>query len=676
MKQKIIFFLIITTVGILLVSHMENNDDLEILLNNSGPYIGADYPNKFGLDGSGIKIAVIDTGVDYNHPDLLGLGDNGKIIGGYDYVDDDDDPFDDSGHGTEVTGIIVADGQLKGIAPKAKILAYRVSDDGESVSSELIIVAINDAINQQVDIINISLGVNITNSRIDNAVNKAIDHGIFVVTAAGNNGPALSSIGSPGINPNVITVGASYNNITSSLVATLEIQEKQFQILPMVGTKTIEQPIRSDIVFAEYGRERDFAGIDVADSIVLVERGSDVTDEIIYFSEKEYNAAGNGAIALIVYNKQAGIFFGELIHEFASSDYEPSIPTVSMSREEGLALKEIMKNSTDASFDIFYHPDFIAHFSSRGPVSPFYIKPDLVAPGVFVNTTLPNGKYNVTSGTSFAAPHVTGAAALLLQQNPNLKPHELKSILVTTTDEVTDEYGNKYGLKDAGAGRLNVTSALSADIVLIPSQLVFNFSPQKNVQSEFVNMKNIGNDVLDPQVSFENNKQIDFEYEMNNDVLKVIMSNTGEVPGSYEGTVIIENNNVKYRIPVLMHINEGSIDVIENNGEITLQVVSPKDWNYARISLINQDTGTKDVVSATPSKAAMLTVYEPGKYWIESKIDVGVQTLSVYETVYVESVSERIGINIFDALDVPEKPIIIIVVVAIIIGLVGLKIRF
>ena len=98
----------------------------------------------------------------------------------------------------------------------------------------------------------------------------------------------------------------------------------------------------------------------------------------------------------------------------------------------------MLKNNVVGTLDIFYHPDFVAHFSSRGPVSPFYIKPDLVAPGAFINTTDTNKNYSISSGTSFAAPHVAGAAALILQKNSQLTPEELKSILMTTSDIVYD----------------------------------------------------------------------------------------------------------------------------------------------------------------------------------------------------------------------------------------------
>src|SRR3989338_8936625 len=141
--QKIVFCILVVLIGIILSSQkIQPDTTLEIMLDRSGKYVGADYPRDLGFDGSGIKVAVIDTGVDYNHPDLFGFGKDGKVIGGYDFVDNDNSPIDTNGHGTEVAGIIAADGQLQGVAPKSKILAYRVSENGESVSSDLIIKAI------------------------------------------------------------------------------------------------------------------------------------------------------------------------------------------------------------------------------------------------------------------------------------------------------------------------------------------------------------------------------------------------------------------------------------------------------------------------------------------------------------------------------------------------------
>ncbi|MEE9565712.1 MAG: S8 family serine peptidase, partial [Nitrosopumilaceae archaeon] len=105
MKTKIgIFFGIIVFATILSWQFFEDKTEFHIMLEKSGPYIGIENPNNSGFDGSGIKIAIIDTGVDYNHPDLFGLGSDGKVVGGYDFVDNDMTPLDTNGHGTEVAG--------------------------------------------------------------------------------------------------------------------------------------------------------------------------------------------------------------------------------------------------------------------------------------------------------------------------------------------------------------------------------------------------------------------------------------------------------------------------------------------------------------------------------------------------------------------------------------------
>ena len=672
-KVRVFFLIIIFWSFIISWQFFEEKSEIKIFLDKSGPYIGTNFPNQNGFDGSEIKIAVIDTGVDYNHPDLFGFGPEGKVVGGYDFMENDFTPIDTNGHGTEVAGIIAADGKLKGIAPKSKILAYRVSDDGESVASDLIVKAIKQAVIDQADIINISLGVNKTNKKIDDAVNDAISNGIVVVTAAGNNGPGLGTIGSPGRNPNTITVGASYNNISSSLVSTLEVDDLQFQVIPMVGTNALDEPIISEIKFGKFGRERDLQNFNVQNSILLVERGSDVENEIVYFSDKEYNAAIAGAKAIIVYNNKPGMFLGELVHEFSGPNYKPTIPALSMSNEDGKKLKNLLQNKTIGKIHVFYNPDFVAHFSSRGPVSPFYIKPDMVAPGAFVNTTLTDGKYNFTSGTSFAAPHVAGAAALLLEKEPDLKPNEIKSLLVTTSDPVADAYGKRFPIEVGGTGRINVTKAFDAKMIIEPTFLVFNLSPEKPTQSDYLEFYGKHDSIEDFEISFIGNDAVDFEYQIENNRIVVSASLIDTLYGNHEDRIVIKEDLVTYSIPVLIHVTKGGINVNEIQGKLNFDILFPEEWSYAKISIINGETGKTDTTSATPVNDASLRVFEPGEYWIESKIRYNEQTFNAYEKFEVKTITQ--SMDLFNLLDIPERPIIIVFFVIVAIALVGLKIR-
>ncbi len=674
--NKIFFFLVISISSVFFFQLFEKENNFQVFIDRSVPYIGALEPIESGFDGTGIIIAVIDTGVDYNHPDLFGLGQDGKVIGGYDFVDKDEFPIDTNGHGTEVAGIIAADGQLQGIAPKSKILAYRVSQDGESVSSDLIIKAIEQAVIDNADIINISLGVNLTNNKIDKAVNKAIEQGVVVVTAAGNHGPDLATIGSPGINPNTITVGATYNNITSSLVATLEVGDKRFQVLPMVGTLPVDEPITAEIIFGKYGRERDLTEPDIKNSILLVERGSDVEDEIVYFSDKEFNAAQAGAIGLVVYNNIPGLFYGELLHEFAPDDYNPSIPTVSISRGEGLTLLESLEENSKGTLNVFYHPDFVAHFSSRGPVSPFYIKPDLVAPGAFVNTTLTDGRYNFTSGTSFAAPHVSGTAALLLEKKGDLSPSEIKSLLVTTSNPIADAYGNNFPVEITGTGRLNVTQAFNANLIIEPTFLTFNLSPEKKTDTKFLKIKNINGNDDNIKISFIGNENVDYNYKFEDGGVSITATLVEEFFGQIQDKGFIQQEGIFYTIPIVSHLTKGTILVNENQGKISFDVSFPDEWSYTKISVNDENNRIVDTTSVTPAKNGEITVYEPGLYWIEAQIRIfGGESFETYDVVEVKSISENKPIEFLSMLDVPEKPIFIIFATIIVIALVGLKFR-
>jgi len=668
--QKIFFLTILVFTGAILISsQLQSTENISILVNDSGPFIGTSIPYQSGYDGSGIIISIIDTGIDLNHPDL-----DGQIIGGYDFVDNDDMPEDINGHGTQVAGIIASNGNLKGIAPNSKILMYKVSEDGESVPSNLIIKAIEKSIEDGADIINISLGINQTNTKIDQAVNKAIKNNIFVVTAAGNFGPELSTIGSPGINPNAITVGATFNNVTSSLVSTFEIEDKTFNVFPMVGTKALTDPITSQIIFGKYGKVDDLLGNNFEGSILLIQRGSDIEGEIVYFSDKEKNAANVGAKAIIVYNNEPGIFFGELIHEYVDEGYEPTIPALSVSRDDGLIIREILQSDTKGILDVFYHPDFVAYFSSRGPVSPFYIKPDLVAPGAFINTTDTNGNYKISSGTSFAAPHVAGTAALILQKNPELTPQEVKSILMTTTDIVYDQFNDRFPIDVSGTGRINASNAINAELIITPPNLIFDLSSANQIQTKDLEISGIDDQPISVSIRFEENDVADFDYSLDDNNMTVNAKLTEQNLGYFESRIIINHNEIDYHIPVMVRVSEGAITVNEDGGKFNVDISSPSSWSYAKISVINQETGKIVTESITPSKNSGIMVSQPGEYWIEAKIKDGAKTLSAYASIQVEKI-EHDEKNLPNMFNLPEKPILIIAAIMIVTAIVGLSIR-
>ena len=671
MKIIVLFTLSIALLGIF-VSYviLESENEFSTYLQRSGPFVGVDIPRIDGIDGSGIKIAIIDTGVDFNHPDLLGWGPDGKVIGGYNFIHENQLPLDTNGHGTQVAGVIAADGQIVGIAPKAKILAYKVSENGEGVSSDLIIRAIEKAIEDEADIINISLGVNKTNPKIDRAVNLALEKEIFIITAAGNDGPELKTIGSPGRNSGSVTVGATYNNLTSSLVATLEIDEKPYTVIPMVGSSKLDNGITGKIIFAGYGKIKDFEKINVENAIVMVERGSDVEGELLYFSIKEKNAASAGAKALIVYNSNPGIFLGELTHEFIETGYIPQIPVVSMDREEGLEIIKSLKETSEGIMNLFYNPDFVAHFSSRGPVSPFYIKPEIVAPGAYINTTQNNAGYNFTSGTSFAAPHVSGAAALLLQKNPELHHHEIKSILLTTVKDVSDAYEQKFSIHEAGAGRLDIGNAYNAKLIIIPPNFVVNVSAEKLIAEQKFDLKLLDGKLDNLDIKFEGPEFVNFAHIIEGNSLLVKMSITEEKFGDHEGRIIIHHEDIRYVIPFLLHYTEGSILVTQQNQKLYFDIHHPDEWSFTKISIINSKDASTSTITTTPDKKASIEIYENSEYWIDAKIRVNGNTSNAFSTIEINSLEENN--NRVDIPDIPEKQIVIIAIILVGIGIFGL----
>ena len=647
-----------------------DGDKAELYLERSVPHVGLDAVDG-GLDGSGILVAVVDTGIDYTHPDLFGFGAGGKVVGGYNFVDTQEPPVDTNGHGTQVAGIIAAEGDIRGVAPGVKILAYKVSEDGEGVEPELIVAAIRMAVEDGADIINISLGVNKTNDAIDSAISEAVRRGVLVVAAAGNDGPGARSIGSPGRSPAAITVGATYNNLPVSRVATLEVGGNSYVVMPMVDSVMPEETVAGPMVFGGYARERDLSGLDVSGAIVLAERGSDTPGELIYFSLKEENAADAGAAAIVVFNNENGIFFGELLHDFVEPGYVPRIPAVSMDRDDGLEVLELLRGGAEARLSFLYNPDHSVPFSSRGPVSPLYIKPDLMAPGAYINTTSLDG-YSVTSGTSYAAPHVSGAAALMLQQHPQMTTEDIRSVLTSTSDDVVDENGGRAALADAGSGRLNAGSALSSRLVISPSVVISSVAPEGASSVVPVHLRllhgTLGNLTVEHDAPTMN-----ISHVIHGDTLLLEISS--DVPGgSSEGRILVTHDGVRHTIPVLLYHTSGTVATVQDGGRLDFAVSHPDGWSFAKITVTGRN-GDSYHTSTVPGQPPHIDVYENGLYYVQADIVTDSRGSSVYDYVLVDSVLPDV-VRPPDSPDIPWRQIGIAASAAAVVGVGGLLVRF
>ncbi|MDC3414679.1 S8 family peptidase [Aquibacillus sp. 3ASR75-11] len=198
------------------VYSIEENIRIDINLDTANKWFGTEAAREdFNLTGSGVTIAIVDTGIDNDHLDL----DENKVIGWKDFVNRNDSPYDDQGHGTHVASIAAGTGdanyRYKGVAPEAKLVGIKVLDANGSGSITQIIQGMEWLIDHKdqygVQIANLSFGSSGSSDGTDalsQIVNAAVDRGIAVTVAAGNQGPEKYTIGSPGAAQKAITVGS------------------------------------------------------------------------------------------------------------------------------------------------------------------------------------------------------------------------------------------------------------------------------------------------------------------------------------------------------------------------------------------------------------------------------------------------------------------------------------
>ncbi len=411
--------------------------------------------------GKGVKVAVIDTGIDHEHPDL-----ETNYKGGYDVVDFDEDPMETlpeqgmpTQHGTHVSGIIAANGEMKGIAPDADIYVYRALGPGGFGSSVGIVAALEKAVEDGMDIVNLSLGstINSPDWPTSIAVNKAIEMGVAVVIANGNEGPNNWTVSSPATSVKALSVGASIEKIKVPYL-TVPLEDKKIPLTPMSGSMDWNLTRDYKMLDAGLGKEEI---ANARNRIVVMERGE------ISFTEKAMRAEQAGAEAVIIYNNEAGPLQGGL-------EVPLSIPVASISKEDGEWLVEQIEKERFVSTEYKEVKEKLASFSSKGPVvANWDIKPEILAPGVQIASTIPGGTYQEFQGTSMAAPYVAGVLALIKEAHPDWGPEKMKAAVLSTGKPILNEEGNKYLPIEQGMGEIQVEQAINPDVLIYGSRLTF-----------------------------------------------------------------------------------------------------------------------------------------------------------------------------------------------------------
>ncbi|MGV8907570.1 MAG: S8 family serine peptidase [Propionicimonas sp.] len=475
------------------------------------PMIGADIAQLEGYNGDGIKVGVIDTGIDYNHPDLGGSGTPGnnadfgptapRVKYGYDFVGDDYDantpgsepaedafPDDCNGHGTHVSGIVGAGGDpavghARGVAPKVTFGAYRVFGCEGSADTEVILAAMDRAAADGMDVVNMSLGEAFATwpDYPDAAAADALtDAGTLVVASAGNSGESgLFSSGTPGVGKQVISVASVENtNITSRYFAVAPAPagtDGAFVYAPADGAPLPPDSGSSALAPASV-QDGCTAFTGVAGVIAVIQRGT------CSFAVKAANAQAAGAIGVVLYNNQTGVISPTV--EGAGI----TIPVVMIGKTDGDALWTQLAAAIpttltwNASTKEEPNPiaGLVSDFSSFGMAADLTLTPDVAAPGGNIWSTYPIElkSYANLSGTSMAAPHVTGAVALLLQAarlaNIDLQGNVAKVRAALTNTSTPISTVNKFGTQPVlgvyeptvrqGAGLIQVDKAIQAAV--------------------------------------------------------------------------------------------------------------------------------------------------------------------------------------------------------------------
>lgn len=469
------------------------------------------------VKGEGIIIGIIDTGIRHDHASFAAISPadgyvhnnplgngiflgyckttpdfcNNKLIGAYNFADGVDDPEDENRHGTHVASIAAGNRlnfdlgsgnnfNLTGVAPRANIIAYRIADSEGTSSPGASLAAIEQAVIDNVDVINYSFGGDAFDpwTAPDSiAFRNARAAGIIVTTSAGNQGPNPASIGSPADSPWITSVAASTHDRGVYPGKSMSDMAGGTSAPPSdISGRSLTGEITDSIVYAGNFSNGDpnpeqcltaFPAGTFNGQIVVCDRGD------IARVQKAKHVANGGAGGYVLANVQGGASF------LADDIYD--IPGIHIGADDADRLKLWLSsgdnhlatiNGTNGTIGINASgADIVASFSSRGenPSAQAVIKPSITAPGVSILAAgIGEVDYDFLQGTSMASPHAAGAAALIKQTNPDWSAGQIHSALVLSSEiTLLKEDGitvaNPF---DIGGGRININDALNTGLLV------------------------------------------------------------------------------------------------------------------------------------------------------------------------------------------------------------------
>ena len=573
-------------------------------------YVGGVAAQNLGYKGQGVRIAMLDTGIDYTHYNLGGTGNvadytaataaaagapppslfpTGKVIGGYDFTGEtwpngplapDPNPIDLNGHGTltsDTAGGHSLDGIHFGAAPSAQLYAVKVCS---SVASSCSGVAMAEGIdfaldptnsgtlNNAVDIISMSIGgsFGMREDDVSEMFTDVVNFGVVSVISAGNDGNIPYIVAHPAATPEALSLAATNSVVAFGIPLIVNSPASiagTYSNTATVDWAPVNTAVTNNVVYV--GRGCPAAGATPADTylanpsgaIALIDRG------VCSISLKVDRAANAGAVAVLI-----GLVAPGDAVSFSNGGGTNFVPTLVVTQATSTTIKNALAssvvNATISPSNAISLAGNVASYSSRGPNYSYnMLKPDMSAPGTIMGAQVGTGNGQVTeSGTSFACPITAGSAAVLLSKNHTLSPLDVKALLMENTEPAV--YNNALTqpgllgpLSRVGAGELRVDRAVSA------TTSVWDASNPLSVSMSFGTYRVSSNQSFKKKVVIRNYSASSRTYAITNTYRDA--PNTTGFTLSYPGTIVVGPNS-SANFTVTATVNAASLPAWTLNG--------------------------------------------------------------------------------------------------------------